>query len=199
MKREVFDLLGADSLVSSIQGNAIAPNFKNKRLNLLRGKWLWTPIHNSARACNDAVFFHWSKADLNNNSDYPYAKFNVKLDELVYSDEEYTSLLTDVLWTRADTDQLISCCHKYELRWPVIHDRIILSTPRSIEDLQSRYYFVRAVLRKYRSMVASHDAIGGSVVNAAVIDSCLKSISSIGFDMELERKRRRVHDFMFRR
>ena len=198
MKREVFDLLGADTLVSSIQGNAIAPNFKSRRLNLLRGKWLWTPIHNSARACNDAVFFHWSKADLN-NSDYPYAKFNVKLDELVYSDEEYTSLLTDAHWTRADTDQLISCCHKYDLRWPVVHDRILLSCPRSVEDMQSRYYFVRAVLRKYRSMATSQDATSGSsAAHAATVNSCLKSIS-IGFDMELERKRRRVHDFMFRR
>lgn len=197
-------MLGADTLVSSIQGNSMAPNFKNKRLNLLRGKWLWTPIHNSARTCNDAVFFHWCKADLN-NSDYPYAKFNVKLDDLAYSDAEYTSLLTDPQWTKTVTDQLISCCHKYDLRWPVVHDRMMLSCPsppRSLEDMQSRYYFVRAVLRKYRSMAISQEAIGSSssssAVHAATVDSCLKSIS-IGFDMELERKRRRVHDFMFRR
>jgi hypothetical protein len=80
-----------------------------------------------------------------------------------------------------------------------VHDRILLSCPRSVEDIQSRYYFVRAVLRKYRSMATIQDAISGSpAAPAATVNSCSKYIS-IGIDMELERKRRRVHDFMFRR
>lgn len=78
MAREVFDLLGPDGIVPSMETNKISTGFKNKRTSVLRGRWVWAPFTSSARS-DQQPFYHWAKADVQYN-DYPYAKFNVKLD-----------------------------------------------------------------------------------------------------------------------
>lgn len=190
MSREVFDLLGKDGLLPSTQGNVVAPNFKNKRANALKGKWIWTAITSSARQRNDPVFFHWIKAD-HSYSDYPYASFNVKLDTFDYSEEEYNSLLAkDLQWTKADTDELIAVCHRYDMRWAIIADRIELSTHHSVEDMQERYYFVRAAIRARRGEA-------GASTSTATTNGAEELVS--GYNVERERKRRRAQDMVFKK
>jgi DNA methyltransferase 1-associated protein 1 len=188
MSREVFDLLGKDGLVPAIQGNVVAPNFKSKRVNALKGKWVWTPITSSARQNNQPAFFHWIKAD-QTYVDYPYASFNVKFDAFQYTDEEYEKYLSsDLSWSRADTDELIQVCHRFDMRWPVISDRIELSTPRAVEDMQERYYSVRAAVQAKRmELVTAPQAHSGG------------ALTSSGFNVEQERKRRRAQDMLFKK
>lgn len=50
-----------------------------------------------------------------------------------------------------ETDTLFELCQRFDLRWPVIHDRWPSHlTARSIEDLKERYYSVTNILKKVR-------------------------------------------------
>lgn len=49
MSREVYSLMGVDSLVPTIQTNKAALGFKNKRMSATHGRWIWAPFSNSAR------------------------------------------------------------------------------------------------------------------------------------------------------
>mmetsp|Transcript_103772 Transcript_103772/g.203503 ORF Transcript_103772/g.203503 Transcript_103772/m.203503 type:complete len:560 (+) Transcript_103772:51-1730(+) len=185
MSREVYDLLGKDGLAPATQANVIAPSFKNKRSNALKGKWVWTHINSSARQNNQPVFFHWIRAE-QTYVDYPYASFNVKLDTFSYTDEEYEENLNDDMnWSKEDTDILVNTCHQYDLRWPVISDRVSLSTPRAVEDMQDRYYSVRATLLAKRQEQAGIASAVAAVPTA--------------FNVAQERKRRRAQDMLFKK
>lgn len=185
MSREVYDLLGKDGLVPAVQGNVAVPSFKNKRTNALKGKWIWTSINSSARSHNPPVFYHWIKAE-QSYVDYPYASFNVKLDTFQYTDEEYEKFLNeDASWSKADTDELVRVCHQYDLRWPIIGDRIDLSVPKAVEDMQERYYFVRAVVQAKRLEQANPSTTPATVAS--------------GFNVQQERKRRRAQDMLFKK
>lgn len=94
MAREVYDLLGPDGIVSSMETTKVSTGIKNKRASALRGRWVWAPFTSSARS-DQQPFYHWTRADLQFN-DYSYAKFNVKLDTgAMYSGE--LCLLPDCL------------------------------------------------------------------------------------------------------
>lgn len=50
MSREVFSLMGTDSIVSTVPANSkIVSSLKNKRTSAVHGKWVWAPFANSAR------------------------------------------------------------------------------------------------------------------------------------------------------
>lgn len=185
MSREVYDLLGKDGLVPSIQGNVTAPNFKNKRLNAMKGKWVWTPITSSARQNNLPVFFHWIKAE-QTHVDYPYATFNAKFDSFEYTDEEYSLYLVSESWSKEDTDALVAVCHQFDMRWAIIADRIELNVGRPVEEMQARYYTVRATLKSKRSAGEVLVKTEGEVVHS-------------GFNVEQERKRRHAQDMLFKK
>ena len=58
-----------------------------------------------------------------------------------YTDEEYDRHLTHPAWDRAESALLFELCRRFDLRWPVIHDRFPKgSTPRTMEQLKERYY-----------------------------------------------------------
>jgi hypothetical protein len=201
MSREVFDLLGKDGIVPAAQGNALqVPSFKNKRVNALKGKWVWMPIENPARKNNPHVFYHWIKAE-SAYVEYPYASFNIKLDTFDYTATEYANHLSEnSSWSKEDTDTLVRTCHEFDLRWPVVADRIQLSIARPIEELQARYYDVRSIIRSVRlgqtgggvTKSSSFNFSNGSALAAA-------GDNRSGFDLEFERKRRRAQDLMFRK
>ena len=44
---------------------------------------------------------------------------------LQYTDAEYRQLLTSETWSRAHTDSLMDLCVMFDLRWPVINDRLV--------------------------------------------------------------------------
>ena len=80
-------------------------------------------------------------------TDYPYARFNVRLDALDYSDQEYDAHLADPKWSRADSDNLVALCQRYDLRWPVF-DRYTGTTtnPTLVREFVSSYAFIPLVL-----------------------------------------------------
>ena len=49
MSREVYSLMGVDSIVPTVQTNKPSLGFKNKRISATHGRWIWAPFSNSAR------------------------------------------------------------------------------------------------------------------------------------------------------
>jgi hypothetical protein len=182
MKREVYDLLGSDSIIPAVQSNSVTSSFKSKR-QVSQGKWVWSAIENSARSDNpNPIFYHWIKAEMH-YSDYPYAKYNVTYDKIEFTDEEYNSLLKDENWTKEDTELLLETTAEYALRWPVIYDRINLSQSKSSEQLMARYYFIVKTLEQ-----------GTNKTLAPAVDK-----KQLEYDLEKETKRRKAQDTSFRR
>ncbi|KAI9678112.1 MAG: swr complex subunit [Caeruleum heppii] len=107
------------------------------------------------------------------DTEYYYAKFDVKVPVPEYSDSEYSSYLQDDDWTKDETDYLMKLCLDHDLRWIVISDRYdyspaqsqdsqerstaltTASKPRSMEDLKARYYTVAAKLMSIRQPLSS--------------------------------------------
>ena len=112
-------------------------------------KWVWDKFTSSAR--NDGqILNHWVRAGVE-YPDYPYARFDVHLDSVLYNDEEYSQLLQDPLWTKSETDKLMDLARIFELRWVVIHDRWQdIFQERKMVDLMYRYYQVAALLAQGR-------------------------------------------------
>ncbi|KAI9811479.1 MAG: swr complex subunit [Pycnora praestabilis] len=93
-------------------------------------------------------------------TEYYYAKFNVKVSVPEYDDAEYDLHLTNREWSKEETDYLIQICRDFDLRWVVIADRydyqpFVKSTDvnveattalvhppkrRTMEDMKARYY-----------------------------------------------------------
>ncbi|KAG7372252.1 hypothetical protein IV203_018395 [Nitzschia inconspicua] len=137
--------------------------------------WTWAPFASSSRT-DGAMFYHWVRANVE-YTDYPYAKFDIHLDPVIYSDEEYQQYLKSDTWTQSETNKLIELARTFELRWPVIYDRWIGyfdatadegKETRKIEDLQYRYYGVAATLSQVRiAQAAAQEAQTLSAAAAA--------------------------------
>ena len=129
--------------------------------------WTWAPFASSSRS-DGAMFHHWVRKNVE-YTDYPYAKFDVHMDPVIYSAEEYEMHLQSETWTKSETDRLMELARIFECRWPVIFDRFCLENSsnhssdqktestatgmipsRKIEDLQHRYYGVAAILAQLR-------------------------------------------------
>lgn len=154
MSREVFGLIGQDTIVSSLQPAVpVASVFKNKRNQ--RNRWAWAPLfpdtNKSAFATkNNPELHHWLKADLQ-NCEYPYFKFNIQIDRVHFTDEEYDSHLSNEKWTQSESEYLLDLCYKYDLRWPVIYDRYCLQPQRRPEEIQERFYAMVSAVQSARS------------------------------------------------
>ena len=84
--------------------------------------WKWMPFSNPARR-DGLVLYHWRRA-ADEGKDYPFAKFNKKLDCIpTYTDIEYANHLKDPDWSKEETDHLLDLCQRFDLRFTVIHDR----------------------------------------------------------------------------
>ena len=73
----------------------IPPSVKLGNRLILTGhaprQWAWKSFTSSARR-DSAQFHHWVRANVE-YADYPYARFDVSLDPIVYTDEEYEAFL----------------------------------------------------------------------------------------------------------
>lgn len=67
---------------------------------------------------------------------------------LSYTEAEYGQWLQHPTWTKAETDTLFELCRRFDLRWPVIHDRMPGS--RTVEALKDRFYAVCRMLLQGR-------------------------------------------------
>lgn len=115
-------------------------------------KWAWAPFSSSART-DGAIFHHWVRANVE-YPDYPYARFDIHLDPVTFNDEEYNTYLQSDTWSKSQTDFLLELARRFELRWPIIHDRWLeafgMDCVEKVEDLQHRYYSVAAKLNAAR-------------------------------------------------
>ena len=165
MSREVFALLVADSQSSGVP---LAPTdapeeaFKAKRTHIIG--WEWRRFNHSGRA--DAKMEkglklgHWQKNN-DKSTDYAFARFNKKVKVLSYDDDEYTKHLAHPAWEKAESDLLFELCRRFDLRWPVIHDRFPKgSTPRTMEQLKERYYGICNQLLAARAEAGEAEAAG---------------------------------------
>ncbi|XP_042859863.1 DNA methyltransferase 1-associated protein 1-like [Penaeus japonicus] len=165
MHRELYALLYSDSnkdlppLLPSDSGQGYKS--VKAKLGMKRVRpWKWMQFTNPARK-DGAVFHHWRRA-CDEGKEYPFAMFNKKVELLTYSDSEYGEHLLCDGWTRTETDTLFELCQRFDLRWPVIHDRWPSHlTARSIEDLKERYYSVTNILKKIGNLTGPE----GKIVN----------------------------------
>jgi DNA methyltransferase 1-associated protein 1 len=109
-------------------------------------------------------------------SDYHFAKFNIKVSGPKYNDSQYESLLKSNEWSKEETDYLINLALDYDLRWIVITDRYdyrpqqtksdgdamaitISPKARTMEDLKARYYDVAAKMMAFHNPLSSMSAV----------------------------------------
>ncbi|KAK6354846.1 swr complex subunit [Orbilia brochopaga] len=113
--------------------------------------------------------------------DYQFAKFNIKMSILQYSDAEYDAVLRDDDWTRAETDYLFKLIQDYDLRWVVIADRYDFPNgkDRSMEDMKARYYSVCRNVMEMRTPVTMMSADESALYHAMHYNK----------EQEVERKR----------
>lgn len=147
--------------------------------------WVWAPFSSSARS-DGAEFRHWVKAGVE-YPDYPFARFNVHLDSVEYTEDEYNLYLSNSEWTRSDTDKLMGLCRRLDLRWAVIHDQFGATPARPIEQLQHRYYSVASRLTHVRLTLAQ----AGPIDPSNPINTLGTGSSSQSFNLAYEEERRR--------
>ena len=109
-------------------------------------------------------------------SEYYFAKFNVKVKGPKYDDAQYKEHLHSEDWSRDETDYLVNLVLDYDLRWVVIADRydyqptttkdgiepstalIPATKKRTMEDMKARYYDVAAKIMALNRPVSSMSA-----------------------------------------
>ncbi|KAG5890921.1 hypothetical protein JTB14_024918 [Gonioctena quinquepunctata] len=154
MHREVFALLYNDNKDAPplFSSDTIGNNgYKQTKIKLgMRKprKWKWMAFTNPARNDN-ATFHHWRRPS-DEPKEYPFAKFNKKVDILSYTDAEYQQHLKCDGWTKEETDHLIDLAKRFDLRFIIMADRYDTEhfTKRSVEDLKERYYKICGSLAK---------------------------------------------------
>lgn len=166
MHREVFALLYNDNKDApplfpsdTISGK----EYKQTKIKLgMRKprKWSWMPFTNPARTDN-ATFYHWRRPS-DESKEYPFAKFNKKVEIPCYSDVEYQLHLKSDSWSKEETDHLMDLSKRFDLRFVVMADRYDTEkfSKRSIEDLKERFYKVCSTLAKLNGekKIYSYDA-----------------------------------------
>lgn len=149
MARELYNLLYNDSkdappLIPTDSAIGKDKSYKQLKAKLGMRKvrpWKWQQFTNPARK-DGLVLYHWRRA-ADEGKEYAFARFNKQLEMPIFSDAEYHNHLMVEGWTRAETDHLIDLCSRFDLRFPVIHDRWDRQTfkkLRTVEDLKKRYY-----------------------------------------------------------
>lgn len=154
MHREVFALLYNDNKDAPplFPSDTISSKeYKQTKVKLgMRKprKWSWMSFTNPARSDN-ATFYHWRRPS-DDPKEYPFAKFNKKVEIALYTDVEYQLHLKSDTWSKEETDHLMDLAQRFDLRFVVMADRYDSEkfSKRSIEDLKERYYKVCGTLGK---------------------------------------------------
>ncbi|KAL8820725.1 MAG: hypothetical protein Q9223_001113 [Gallowayella weberi] len=228
LEREIQSLHG-DRPAPPLSINEV-PKYKEKPKRTQRYRhWDLTPFSNEARK-DGLVLRHWGfRDDVNTSafpttpadsnaaseeqdervpkptSNYQYAKYNVRVDRPVYTDEQYNAKLKSDVWTKDETDYLVDLAYEYDLRWIVIADRYEYQPPqssqdgdamaikippkhRTMEDMKARYYQVAAT-----AMALVNPLTSMSESEFAIHEKMTK------FDPDLETKRKQFAEGMLSR
>ncbi|KAA8495688.1 DNA methyltransferase 1-associated protein 1 [Porphyridium purpureum] len=101
-------------------------------------------------------------------------------------------------WTKADTDVLFELCKRFDLRFPVIHDRWPdHCTKRTLDELRDRYYSVARKIFEVRSKLTGHAAAKAQPSGALLRHA--QAILQNPFDIEYELIRKDQLEVQFRR
>ncbi|KAI4208531.1 MAG: hypothetical protein LQ346_000041 [Caloplaca aetnensis] len=227
LEREIQGLHG-DRPAPPLAINEVV-KYKQKPKRTQRSRhWELTPFGNRARK-DGLILRHWHWRDDHNpnvlpttpadsnvaseeqderprpHSDYPYAKYNIRVDRPVYNEEQYQAKLRSEDWTKEETDYLMDLAYEFDLRWIVIADRydykplepvrnsdaIVKAAPtkhRTMEDLKARYYQVATV-----AMTLVNPLTSMSESEFSIHEKMTK------FDPSLETKRKQFAESMLSR
>ncbi|KAF3917752.1 hypothetical protein ABW20_dc0101795 [Dactylellina cionopaga] len=186
--RELYALLGENAPPVAV----VEHRFKDKPKFLgTVAAWKEQSFQNPART-DEMQLKHWVRQNPGQSNadgegveegpqlDYQFARFNIKINVLAYSDAEYDAVLKDDDWTRQETDHLFQLVQDYDLRWVVIADRFDFGNKeRTMEELKARYYSVCRNVMEMRTPVTMMSADEGALYNAMHYNK----------DQEVERKR----------
>lgn len=176
MHREVYALLYNDNkdappLMQTDTGTGYKQVKARLGMKNVR-KWEWTPFKNPART-DAAIFHHWRRI-ADDQKEYPFAKFNKKLNIVAYTNNEYNTHLrtNQTKWTKAQTDHLFDLARRFDLRFVVMADRWDRANygTKTVEDLKERYYEVVGVLTKASSIVKIKQTYLGIILNCKLIE-----------------------------
>lgn len=99
-------------------------------------------------------------------------------------------------WTRAETDELFDLCGRFDLRFPVIHDRWPETfEKRTVEELKDRYYSVAKAVIEYRQ---KNNKEGLTGLPLALQKHC-QAITMNPYDYEYECTRKNQLEWQYRR
>ncbi|KAL8940581.1 MAG: hypothetical protein Q9211_002208 [Gyalolechia sp. 1 TL-2023] len=202
---------------------------KPRRTQRTLRHWELTPFNNQARK-DGLILKHWHWRDDVNTAafpstpadshaaseeqderitrpatEYPYAKYNIRVDKPIYNQEQYNMKLRSEDWTKDETDYLVDLAYEFDLRWVIIADRYDYKAPqpthegdamaitvprkhRTMEDLKARYYQVAAI-----AMTLVNPLTSMSESEFAVHEKMTK------FDPILETKRKQFAEGMLSR
>jgi len=125
----------------------------NKNENRERSEkteWIYSPMIFGDEK-NHPKIMHWVQKE-DKDKVTPYMKFNVKVDLIKYTNEEYNQHIKEIdrAWGREETDYLWELCEKFDLRFLVIFDHYEPKYNRSMEDLKERFYHVSKKILEIR-------------------------------------------------
>ncbi|XP_017768205.1 PREDICTED: DNA methyltransferase 1-associated protein 1 [Nicrophorus vespilloides] len=152
MHREVFALLYNDNKdAPPLFPSDTSNGYKQTKIKLgMRKprKWEWMSFTNPARSDN-TLFYHWRRPS-DETKEYPFAKFNKKIDIPIYTDAEYNQHLTTEGWSRQETDHMMDLARRFDMRFIIIADRYDTEKfpKRTVEEIKDRYYKVCGILAK---------------------------------------------------
>lgn len=173
---------------------------------------VWKGFTSSARK-DGAIFYHWVRSD-SEYTDYPFARFNKRMEILRYTDLEYRECFSpfptdagqpltpaqirhneyEASWTKEQTDHLFDLCRRFELRWPVIADRFEGVPPRTVEELKLRYFTVVSAVVAHRRNRAKAEGM-----NPDILLGAFRDYENFQYNIEHETRRRKALDGAFRR
>jgi DNA methyltransferase 1-associated protein 1 len=161
MHREVFALLYNDNKdVSPLFPSDTGNGYKQTKIKLgMRKprKWKWMSFTNPART-DGATFHHWRRPS-DEPKEYPFAKFNKKVEICSYTDAEYQQYLRVDGWSKEETDHMMQLAQRFDLRFIIMADRYDTEKfpKRTVEDIKDRYYKICGVISKVVTL--THDYI----------------------------------------
>lgn len=96
---------------------------------------------------SDVDLRHWVRSDKEPDTRF---QFNVSVDLVSWTKEEYQKNLSVAEWTISQTEYLFECLKRHDCRFPVIMDRWDeqLGGKRTMEDAKERYLYVTQKMLK---------------------------------------------------
>lgn len=189
MPRELYNLIG--DRVPIAPSNGYSSEKARLGANKPATRWCFVPFVNPARQ-DGLRLSHWVK-ESEQEKEYAFAKFNMGLQVMSFTDDEYAKHLADDMWSLAETRLLFDLCQEYDVRFPVVWDRFMTalgpSAPqRDVEALKIRYYGVVNKLAAARGMPES------CVERAFVYDAEHESRRKKQLEMLMNRTPAQVHE-----